>query len=456
MTGAGHTWVTDPQGAVHSGSGDQFNVTTWVIGANERLIRAGATRLRIVQQHRRWLRWCFVRPRHYGRAAERLAEPGAVVLLNGPSGSGRRAAAAMLLEEAVVPGGRMEELPLRWEEDSLDASADDRYLLDLSGVSDTDYPDAQRSLMHYWATVEQRGARLVAVLPAGLDCMLDGTFSPLLVQLERPRGRAVLSRYLRVNGVDFDPEQLKGEALDRMFSASPMRELTRLGDLIVQARDSRRYGASFEDWCKEAVVSVTDVSNEVARQLREHRGALDRALLLAAAMAGGAASEAVLSGAHCLLNVLRHRTTPLGWPRPTWVRNCVDSISGERRTDASDSPTSLTTARYGGTSGRTFPICGPTSGTGWGVAWNCLNFGGRTECAWSLASPSRRLLRGVPTTCVYSPGDGPFRRRAGGCAPRRRLCWKWASATTSTAPTSAPAYTPGSPEGRCLPTSRAY
>ncbi|MGW2628634.1 hypothetical protein ACWC2K_04785 [Streptomyces chattanoogensis] len=292
---------------MHSGSGNQFNVTTWVIGANQRLVRAGATRLRIVQEHRHRLVQCFVRPRHYGRAAERLGAPGAVVLLNGPSGSGRRAAATMLLEESVVPGSRIEELPLRWEEDSLDASADDRYLLDMSGVSDTDYPDAQRSLMHYRATVEQCGARLVAVLPAGLDWMLDGALSPLLVQLERPRGRAVFSRYLRVNGVAFEPDQLNTEALTRMFSAAPMRELARLGDLVVQARDSHQYGRSFDGWCKEALAAATDVSNEVARQLREHRDGLDRALLFAAAMTTGAAAEAVLSGAHCLLDVLRHQ-----------------------------------------------------------------------------------------------------------------------------------------------------
>ncbi|MFH8369252.1 hypothetical protein [Streptomyces sp. NPDC018031] len=292
---------------MHSGSGNQFNVTAWMIGANQGLVRAGAPRLRIVQEHRRRLTRCFVRPRHYGRAAERLGVPGAVVLLNGPPGTGRHAAATMLLEEAAVPASRIEELPLRWEEDSLDASADDRYLLDLSGVSDTDFPDAQRSLMRYRASVEECGARLVVVLPAGLDLMLDSALSPLLVQLERPRGRAVFSRYLRVYGVAFEPEQLDTEALADLFSGLPMRELARLADLVVQARDSHQYGRTFDDWCQVAVAAVTDVSDEVARQLRDHRDGLDRALLLAAAMASGAAAEAVLSGAYCLLDVLRHQ-----------------------------------------------------------------------------------------------------------------------------------------------------
>ncbi|WP_189928953.1 hypothetical protein [Streptomyces sulfonofaciens] len=291
---------------MHSGSGNQFVVTNWLIGANERLVRAGATRLRVVQEYRRRLAQCFVPPRHYGKAAERLNNPGAVVLLNGPSGSGRRAAATMLLEGAAAPGSRIEELPLRWEEDSLDASVGDCYLLDLSGVSDSEYPEAQRSLMHYGAITEQSGARLVAVLPAGQEWMLDRALSPLVVQLERPRGRAVFARCLRVNRVPFEPEQLDTEVLARMFSTSPMRELARLADLVVRARDSHQYGNGFEAWCVGAVAAVTDASDAVVRQLRDHRGGLDRALLLTAAMTSGAAAEAVLSGALRLLEVLRH------------------------------------------------------------------------------------------------------------------------------------------------------
>ncbi|MFD8821657.1 hypothetical protein ACFV1C_04715 [Streptomyces sp. NPDC059605] len=278
-----------------------------MIGANEGLVRTGVARLEIVREHRRRLAKCFVYPRGYGQAADRLTLPGAVVLLDGPPGTGRRSAATMLLEKASVAGGRVEELPSSWEEGAPDTSADDRYLLDLSGVTDADYPAAQRTLMRYRSLVEQCGARMVAVLPAGLGWLLDPDLSPLVVPLERPRGRAVFSRYLRVRGLAFDPDQLATDELTHMFTTAPMRELSRLGELVVQARDSDRYGSRFANWRDEAVAAATNWSDEVSRHLRQHRSVPERALLLTAAMTSGASAETVLASAHALLDVLRHQ-----------------------------------------------------------------------------------------------------------------------------------------------------
>ncbi|MEE1790800.1 hypothetical protein PUR28_08425 [Streptomyces sp. BE308] len=305
MTETGGTHVSDPRGPVHSGSGDQYIVNQWLAGANERLIRSGTSRLGIVREHRRRLASYFVRPRGYGQAADRLTAPGAVVLVDGAPGIGRRTAATMLLEEASVHGGRVEELPLTWEEDTLDVSADDCYLLDLSNVTHADYPEAQQSLTRYRALVAQCGARLVAVPPVGLEWMLDPDLAPLVVRLERPRGRAVFSRYLRVRRVVFEPGQLDTDHLAHMFAAAPVRELARLADLVVQARDGNRYGTTFPDWRDEAVAAATNRSSEVAGHMRQHRGAPQRALLLTAAMNSGAASAAVLSATHCLLTVLK-------------------------------------------------------------------------------------------------------------------------------------------------------
>ncbi|WP_079063892.1 hypothetical protein [Streptomyces sp. NRRL F-4489] len=320
---------------MHSGGGHQFNFSIWVIGADERWLRAGDTRLSIVREHRIQLARCFIPPRNYGKAAERLEAAGAVVLLDGPPGSGRRAAATMLLERAAVPGSRIEELPVRWEEDSLDASADDRYLLDLSGVSDADFAAAQVSLQRYRAIMEQSGARLVAVLPAGLDWMLEGGLTPLVVRLERPRGRAVFRRYLRVRKVAFEPEQLETDHLGRLFATAPVRELARLADLVVQARDSRRYGTTFAAWRDEAVAAIADASDQVARHLREHRGGLDRALLLTAAMVSGAAAEAVLSGAHGLLDILGHEQDETPRLAQADLSEQLTALSIERKSDGS-------------------------------------------------------------------------------------------------------------------------
>ncbi|MFD7495619.1 hypothetical protein ACFV8T_24905 [Streptomyces sp. NPDC059832] len=305
MTGPGGTSVNNPQGPLHSGGGNQYNYH-WSIGSEDPLVRCGVDRLEIVREHRLRLARCFVRPRGIGRAADRLAQPGAVVILQGALGSGRRAAATMLLEEASAPGGRIEEMQSNPEEGVPEPSPADRYLLDLSHVGEDDYAAAQRTLMMYRSLVEKHGARMVAVLPAGLEWMLDAELAPLAVAIERPRGRAVLSRHLRIRGVSFEYEQLSTDELAHMFAAAPMRELDRLADLVSQARDSARYGTDFTHWRDEAVAAATNWSQQVAQQLRDHRSGQERALLLAAAMMSGAAADAVMGAANRLLELVRH------------------------------------------------------------------------------------------------------------------------------------------------------
>ncbi|MET7499539.1 hypothetical protein [Streptomyces microflavus] len=306
MTGTGGTSISDPLGPVHSGGGDQNNTYYYSIGLREPLVRTGVDRLEIVREHRRRLARCFVWPGGYGRAADRLAKPGAVVLLEGPPGIGRRSAATMLLVGASVPGSRIEELPTVREEEPLDPSPDDRYLLDLSSIGDSDYPAAQRTLMSYCALVEKSGARLVAVSPSGLEWMLDAELAPLAVHLERAGGRAVFSRHLRVRGVGFAYEQLDHGDLPHLFETAPMRELDRLAGLVVQARDRAGRGTDFEHWRDEAMAAATNWSQQVAGDLRQHRDAEQRALLLAASMTSGGPADAVLSAAHSLLGVLGH------------------------------------------------------------------------------------------------------------------------------------------------------
>ncbi|MEU9452621.1 hypothetical protein [Streptomyces sp. NPDC048277] len=229
-----------------------------------------------------------------------------MVLLDGPPGLGRRAAATMLLEEVPAAVRPVEELPPTREEGSFEVSADDRYLLDLSNVTDGDYPAAEHALIQYRSVVEEGDARMVVVLPAGLGWMLHDDLSSLVVTLGRPRGRAVFSRHLRAREVLFDAADLDTEELGQLFVSAPMRELARLAELVAEARDSKRYGTSFRMWCAEAVAAATNWAEEVARQLREHGGAHERALLLAAAMVSDAPAGAALRGAQLLLDVLGH------------------------------------------------------------------------------------------------------------------------------------------------------
>lgn len=305
MTGPGGTSVYDPQGPLHSGEGNQYNYH-WSIGSQEPLVRVGVDRLRIVREHRIRLARCFVRPRGCRRAADRLGRPGAVVILQGMPGVGRRAAATMLLEEVSAPLGRIEELPANLEEGVPEPSPGDRYLLDLSPVGENDYPAAQQTLKMYRSLVEKHEARMVAVCPAGLEWMLDAELAPLAVTIERPRGRAVLSRHLRARGVRFEYEHLSTDELTHMFATAPMRELDRLAELVTQARDSARYGTDFTHWRDEAVAAATNWSQQVAQKLRKHRGGPERALLLAAAMMSGATADTVMGAATRLLELVGH------------------------------------------------------------------------------------------------------------------------------------------------------
>ncbi|MFF2746540.1 hypothetical protein ACFVVA_13470 [Kitasatospora sp. NPDC058048] len=260
----------------------------------------------IAHQHRlRLSRW-FVPPDHYGTAVERLTAPGSVVLLESAEGCGRRTAATMLLHQLDLPTGRFEELSVEREEGGLDAAPHDRFLLDLSGTPDDRYLSAQRVLTSYRAVVEHSGARLVVVLPAGLDYLLKAEFVPLVVRVGRPYGPAVLSRYLRVAGIGFDPGELDEPELKQLLHESPMRELARLAEMIGRARDSGHYGSEFSSWRAEAVAAVTNWAGEVARQVSTHRTAQNRALLLTAAMLNGATSDAVFHGALGLLAELQH------------------------------------------------------------------------------------------------------------------------------------------------------
>ncbi|WP_335932635.1 hypothetical protein [Streptomyces sp. PTD5-9] len=349
MTDTNRTRVYDPRGPVHGGSGDQY--IAWFVGGEERRSRSGPARMRIQQEYRPHLTRCFVPPRHYGRAADALGRAGAVVLLDGPAGIGKRAAATMLLRDASVDGTSIEVLSLSPEEDGLDTSADDRYLLDLSNVADEHYPAAERTLMRYRSSVEQSGARMVAVLPVGLEWMRDPELDPLVVRLERPPARYVFSRHLRAQHLVFAPDELGTDGLTRMFATAPMSELARLAGLIAQARDSHRYGTSFVEWRDKALEAATKWSDEVAKQLTEHRSVPERSLLLAAAMVEGASAEAVHGAAERLLDVLDHQREDTPRLGQADLGERLKALSVER---GDDGRVGFTRFAYGGTVRRHF------------------------------------------------------------------------------------------------------
>ncbi|MFD8143551.1 hypothetical protein [Streptomyces sp. NPDC059708] len=323
-------------GPVNQGPAPQYNYNLWVTSAER-----ARDRMHIGWDRRTDLRRRFIRPGNYGEAARRIEAPGAVVLLQGPAGIGRSAAAIMLLHEAPAPGpgeeGRFEELELRAdpaEGGPLDAGTQDRFLLDLSGTSHEDYPLAQRVLAFHRAAVEQAKARLVVVLPAGLGPhMLDPQLAPLVVPLRRPRALAVVRRALRLDGIPCEVEQLKTAALAGFFADAPMHELARFCATVRHARDSGHHGTGFDAWCEEARRAVTERAAEAAQQVAALGAVEDRALLLTTAMLHGAPADTVFHSRNRLLESLGHGDEAV---HGLAQRDLLDQLKtlGIRRTEA--------------------------------------------------------------------------------------------------------------------------
>ncbi|MFE3586327.1 hypothetical protein ACFXOY_02260 [Streptomyces niveus] len=311
MTEQDSVTVNDPRGPVNNGEGHQY--VFYGVGADW-MIRKGVESLRITREDRVRLADRFVPPMGYRAAADRLEKPGSVVLLEGLPGNGRRAASIMLLHELGEDGGndeeevRFEELPVTGkDENPLVPGMGDRFLLDLSGIADEEtYDKAQRHLAMRRSQVHQAGAHMVVVLPSGMEHIHSPDLGPHTVRLGRPRGVAVVTRYLRMDRMPFRPADLGSDDLQHLCGRSPMRDLARLAGLVRAARDSGRFGTDFAGWLDQAMHAVTDRADEVRRQVAAVRTAPERALLLATAMFEEARADTVYEAWQGLMKTVRH------------------------------------------------------------------------------------------------------------------------------------------------------
>lgn len=316
MTEPDHVTVNDPRGPVYNGGGHQYVFYS----GPDWMIRKGVEPLRIVREDRVRLADRFVRPTGYRVAAERLGKPGSVVLLEADPGSGRRAAAIMLLHE-LSEGGETHEEPARFDElPATDKQRDsdveapfspaegDRYLLDLSGISgEESYAEAQHRLTVYRARIQGAGAHMVAVLPSGMAHVHAPDLEPHTVKLGRPRGIAVVTRHLRMDRIPFRAGDLKSADLQRLFDRSPMRELARFAGLVRTARDSGRFGSDLAGWLDQAMHAVTDRAGEVREQMSTVATTADRALLITTAVFEGAHADTVYEAWHGLMRTVGHK-----------------------------------------------------------------------------------------------------------------------------------------------------
>ncbi|MER6204276.1 hypothetical protein [Streptomyces sp. NPDC001642] len=338
MTEQDRVTVNDARGPVNNGEGHQY--VFYGVGADW-MVRKGVEPLRIAREDRLRLADRFVPPRDFRIAADRLEKPGSVVLLAAPPGSGRRAAAIMLLHGLGEDGGadeegvRFEEFPATDKDESpLAPGEGDRFLLDLSGLVDEEaYAMAQRRLAVRRSQVQEAGAHMVVVLPSGLEHAHPPDLEPHTVTLGRPRGLAVVTRYLRMDRMSFRPADLGSPDLQRLYDRSPMRELARLAGLVRAARDSGRFGADFAGWLDQAMHAVTDRADEVGHQVTTVTTASERALLLATAVFEETHADTVYEAWHGLLKTVRHREEPTTELERTGFGDRLAALGIERAPD---------------------------------------------------------------------------------------------------------------------------
>ncbi|GAA2662928.1 hypothetical protein [Streptomyces lunalinharesii] len=301
MTGPGTTRVENPRGPMHAGYGDLYNVNVTVGGPQEPSVRSPR---RIADDQLRWLRQRFVDPEGMGAARRLLAEHGTVILYGEP-GSGRTAAARVLLYELpretgvfreLLPGDE-EETPLT---DPALVGAGDRLLLDLAEATGTRWTKNRRDLSSLREAVHEQQAHLVVVMP--YDDGLESDLQFLRADLARPPAEEVLRRHLRLHGVPHDAFLQPAPAMAEFLGEQ--RTVAEVADFADRVRRARAAdpGVGFARWCEQARDARKTRRKEVARLVAERSEASQRALLFATAMLHGAHADVI----HRATDVLLH------------------------------------------------------------------------------------------------------------------------------------------------------
>ncbi|MGH3870439.1 MAG: hypothetical protein ACRDSR_02825 [Pseudonocardiaceae bacterium] len=302
MSTEAESFVFGPQGPVHTGTGHQFIGLEFLQG----LVRAGRDPRAVPREHLPWLHRRFVEPHRFGRARESLAKHRSV-LLTGAPGSGRRAAAQMLLYR--LPGAEIQirELPDGDpDKPELDAKAVDsgqRLLLDLSTGEETFYAMVLELLSSYRHEVRDRGAHLIVVLPHSRKHYLGSEFGSSVVDIVRPKGREVFRRYLRFDDITRDA-QLDADQLT-LLRSEPMQRIAELAGLVRLAQEAEPK-KELQHWLSQAFTAWTTRSDEVATQVKALHSGQQRALLLASAMFSGAHADAIFDSTSKLCRVIQH------------------------------------------------------------------------------------------------------------------------------------------------------
>lgn len=282
------------------------------------------------------LRQVFVPPPGLGEAREILASQ-RTVLLDGAPGSGRAAAAQVLLHELGTGENTFQEMPLNDDESGdllpRDGIADDALLLlNLSEVEEHVWVKAHEELHTLRAEVFKRQAHLVVVLPHDKASRLAPSLAPYRVRIGRPQELAVLRSHLRGKslGSEVTGQPAPAEVAAFLERRPSMEDIARFAGLVADARAKAGGAGDYAAWCQEAYVALRGREEEVAQRLSELRDGSSRALLLATAMLHGAHADTVHNAAVALLRTVRHPQEDLPVLERTGLGERFREIGAER------------------------------------------------------------------------------------------------------------------------------
>jgi hypothetical protein len=279
-------------GPVHAGNGDLY--------VNYQEEPDPWSFRRVADDERAALVDTFVPPPRFAsaRAALRATR---TLFLDGEPGSGRSATAAVLL---ALLGPYRELLPGEEDEPGLRepdlVSRGDLLLLDLSHAGHERWNTLHPDLPTLRASVREREAHLVVVLPRGEEPPVS--LQSLRVEIGRPQEQRVLDRHLRVHGVPAGAPGVFDEFLGTGGTRS-MTELSRFADLVRRAHEADPTGTS-SAWARAALRSFGGRRAEVAAHVAGLGEAAQRALLLAVALLHGKHADVVHAQAAELLRAL--------------------------------------------------------------------------------------------------------------------------------------------------------
>lgn len=301
------TRVDRSYGPVHTGAGNLINISD----PSALLVDSrGRTPLRVAEDELTWLHERFVHPPGFGEARERLEDTG-TVLLDGEPGSGRNAAARMLLRELGGGAGRFHEvLPHPENSPRLNPAHigdGDQLLLDLSTADEQLWREIQGELSSFRSAVRAGRAHLVVVLPHHRVEKHHAAFEPFRAEMARPQEMRLLRTYLRRDGIDHtDATRPPAPLTEYLAGRPPIREIAELAALIQRARNAARGAGGFDQWCATALTAVTARDKDVTQLVSERREGPQRALLLTTAMLHGAHADAIHEATAALLKVARY------------------------------------------------------------------------------------------------------------------------------------------------------